>query len=297
MKKILYKLINNLGYRIENKKNEREKLALPLKKYGVDGNFKILFEAKYYIQSLEEKFKNLSIKNHKDGFLVQFLDLSIYVESTEEFYILNEIFVRNDYDFISSQKSIVIDIGANVGITSLFFSRLDFVEKIYAFEPVKDTFDQAQYNFSLNESTHKVASIKNIGLGKNSRKETFLFDKNSKGKTGVRGLTSPSYTNNTNATERVVQIEQAFLEIENIVKANANRKIVVKMDCEGGEYEILENMYQTGAINKIDVLLLEWHDQGSQTIEDMLIDSGFDYFSRNFDTLSGMIYAFKNKLH
>jgi FkbM family methyltransferase len=294
MKKILYKIINNLGYRIENKRNEREKLALPLRKFGVKENFEILFQSKYYIQSLEEKFEKLSIKNHKDGFLVQFSDLSIYVESNEEFHILNEIFVRRDYDFISSQKSILIDIGANVGITSLFFSRFDFVEKIYAFEPVKDTFDQAKYNFSLNEAIHKITNIKNIGLGKNSRKETFLFDKYSKGNTGMRGTSSPSYANNNNVTEREVQIEEASIEIGYIIKANPGKKIVVKMDCEGGEHEILEHMYQTGIINKIDVLLLEWHDKGSQVIESQLIDSGFDYFSRSFDALSGMIYAFKN---
>lgn len=293
MKKIVYNLISKFGYRIEKKIRNKREIAPYLDKYNISENYDLLFSSKVYVLNLDQKFKNLSIINHKEGFLVRFLDLNIYVETNEEFYILNEIFVRDDYDFISGSKAIVIDIGANIGITSLFFSRFDYVDKIYGFEPVKDTYEQAQYNLSLNAKMHKVEWIKNIGLGENSRKELFLFDKYCKGNTGVRGTSSPSYSSNDNAREREVQIEEAALEISKILKATKDRKIIVKMDCEGGEYEILENLYKTGMINQIDVLLLEWHDKGSEIIEEMLINSGFDFFSRSFDSITGMIYAFK----
>lgn len=294
MKKYLFTLINKMGYRIINKHKEREQLIVPLKKYQIEENFNTLFQSKYYIQNLENKFKNLSIINHKEGFLVRFLDLNIYVESEEEFHILNEIFVRNDYDFSSGVQSIVIDIGANIGITSLFFSRLNYVDKIYAFEPVKETFEQAVYNFSLNVTIQKIVLFKNIGLGKNSRKEVFLFDNKWKGNTGLRGKSSPSYEKNANAKQIEVQLESATLEIAKIIAENSGKKVIVKMDCEGGEYEILEDLYQSEMLHRIDVLLLEWHDRGSQLIEEILINSGFDYFSRNYDALTGMIYAFKN---
>jgi FkbM family methyltransferase len=293
MKKIIYSFINKLGYRIEKKIRDRKLIAPYLNKFNIEENYNILFDAKFYIKNLDNKFKNLTIKNHNDGFIIGFLDLNIYVESVEEFFILNEIFIREDYNFISGSQSIVIDIGANIGITSLFFSRLDYVDKIYGFEPVKDTFDQAQYNLALNKDIQKVFCLKNIGLGKNPRKEVFVFDKECKGNTGIRGLASPSYSNNSNARAREVIIASATAEIGEIIKENQDRRVVVKMDCEGGEYEILEDLYESGLINKIDVLILEWHDQGSKSIEKTLLDSGFDYFLKNFDSSTGMIYAFK----
>jgi len=36
--------------------------------------------------------------------------------------------------------------------------------------------------------------------------------------------------------------------------------IVLKLDVEGSEYVLVEDLFETGMINKIDELFLEWHD-------------------------------------
>lgn len=293
MRKILYKIINDLGYRIENKKKIVNAEIKGLKKFDVKDNFDIIFKARKHIEELEEKFKNISIVNYNKGFLVGFLNLKIYVESAEEFFILKEVFVENDYNFICNDKSVIIDIGTNIGIASLFFSNLPHVEKIYCFEPIEETYNQAIDNFGLNKLISKVESIQNIGLGDKTRQEFFLFNKNSKGNTGIRGELSPSYSNTNTAIKVPVQINSASDELVRIIDENPSKKIVVKMDCEGAEYEIFENLKNSQLLNKIDVFMLEWHDKGAEKIEEILKNNNFEYFSKSLSPISGLIYAYK----
>lgn len=293
MKKVIYKLINKLGYSIENKSHRKLEQEKSLERFRSLEKFNLIVLAKNYVLNLDSKFENLNISNLNDGFLVSFLDYKIYIESLEEFNILNEIFVNHDYNFLTNDKSVIIDIGTNIGITSLFFSAQNYVKEIYAYEPIIDTYKQAEFNFQMNQDISKVKSFKNIGLGKDNREEFFLFDKNTKGNTGIRGKMSQSYANSSNAEERKVQICNASNELKKIFEGLNGEKVIVKMDCEGAEYEIIENLFESGLLNRIDVFLIEWHDKGSRLLEDILLDSGFGCFSLNLNKVSGMIYAYR----
>lgn len=292
MKNSLYKLINKIGYRIENKNKIKASQIASLKRFGISENFELLFKSRNFINDLESKFPDLRIKNHNDGFVLSFSDVNLYVESVEEFYIINEVFVEEEYKFKTSESVVLIDIGTNIGTASLFFSLLDNVEKIYCFEPVLATYNQAKYNFSINESTKKVAAINNFGLGKNDRDEIFIFDKQVKGNTGVRGKMSSSYSNNSTTEEVQVKIKSAASEIQKIIDSNSHSKIVVKMDCEGAEYEIFESL-TSDIISQIDVFMIEWHDKGSKVIEDTLLKNGFNLFLKDLAPNAGIIYASK----
>ena len=111
MKKYLYSLIHKLGYKIENKNKIKQNQRDSLNKFNVKENFDLLLSARKFVLALDEAYDNLSIVNHKEGFLVSILNMSIYVESPEEFFILSEVFIENDYNFKSESKAIIIDIG------------------------------------------------------------------------------------------------------------------------------------------------------------------------------------------
>lgn len=295
MKEYIYRLINKLGYKIENKKNQKKRFMTYLSKFDCTQNINLLYRGRVFVNKINEFYPDLKIEDHKDGCIFKFSGLSIYVETPEEIFIISEVFIDNDYYFLNKEKCVVVDIGANVGISSLFFSTLPFVDKIYSFEPVPETCKQAEYNFSLNNSISKVAQLNNVGLGKNNRSEVFIFNNQMKGNTGVRGLLSPSYAARPNDfTEVEVEIKDASERISIISNENPGKKIVVKMDCEGAEYEIFENLATNKGLDHIDIFMIEWHDKGPEAIETALQNANFNCFSRNLGPRSGMIYAYKN---
>ena len=57
------------------------------------------------------------------------------------------------------QGDVLYDIGANVGLYSLYAAKLDRNVKVYAFEPHKFTFVQLMENIALNELTGAIIPI------------------------------------------------------------------------------------------------------------------------------------------
>lgn len=295
MKNFIYRIFNKFGYKIVNKNKLKFSEMEYLSKFDCKQNKNLLFRGLRFVKKINEFYPDLKIKDHLNGCEFTFSNVTIFVESPEEIFIISEVFVDKDYNFSTNESVVVIDIGANIGISSLFFSTLSCVEKIYSFEPVLETFNLAQYNLSLNDKINKVVQLNNVGLGKNNRSEVFIFNKEMKGNTGVRGELSPSYSaKNYLYTEVQVSICDASEQITLITNENLGKKIIVKMDCEGAEYEIFENLVSTNWIQKIDVFMIEWHDKGANDIEEALQNANFNCFSRCLGPNSGMIYAYKN---
>ena len=291
MKKLLYKFLSDSGYRVVNKRKERKTIKAHLSKYHIIENQELLYSVFKYIKRFENKFNSITIKNEGLGFLFSFDETTVYLESYNEFFILNEIFYSKCYEFITNDNIVVIDIGANIGLASLFFSRKSNVKKIYAFEPVTKTYNQAKQNFKLNPD-NKVVEIYNFGLGLADKVESFVFNKNLKGNTGTLG----SLNNNKlyKETEKVeVNIKKASPIIEQITSQNKEYKIFLKIDCEGAEYEIFKDFEATSILDKVDYIMMEWHNKGSDDLEKTLVKYKFNYFLQVLGSNSGMIYAYK----
>jgi FkbM family methyltransferase len=290
MKKIIYTLISKCGYRIENKNKIKVENLKFVNQFEARINQHLVVKSIEFIKEILYSFPDLQIKDCDYGLNFNFQEIKIYVETYEEILIISEIFVKKEYDFFTSEKIVLCDIGANIGLASIFLSLKENIEAIYAFEPVCQTYHQALINFKLNSHFLKVKSIKNYGLAKNDRDQVFLFNSNVKGNTGIRGSKSSSFVAEA-VTNVNVKLKNASNEIEMIIKEHPNSKIAIKVDCEGGEYEIFEDLNESGCLKKIDYIILEWHDEGSSSLELILRDNKFEYFARNMALSTGMIYA------
>ncbi|OWY63982.1 hypothetical protein B7486_49835 [cyanobacterium TDX16] len=117
-------------------------------------------------------------------------NLEIYYLGKEETeFIYREIFIERQYlqhGININDNDCIFDIGANIGLFSLFLSHLQRSLKILAFEPVKPIFEVLQANVNLY-SLENTISLHNYGFGSENIAETvFTFYPNMAGNSTTR---------------------------------------------------------------------------------------------------------------
>jgi FkbM family methyltransferase len=293
MKEYIHKVLKKLGYKISNISQKEQDLKKLVAGFGIqnDRNRLVLNSASYLFE-IKKYFPEIDLVSHKEGVLAHFNGLQLYVESSEEFFIIKEVFIEKDYNLLSNESIVVFDIGMNIGVSSLFFALNKKVEQIYSFEPVVTTYNQALYNLDLNPTYSGKIEAFNFGMGGFSRVEKVLYNSQAKGNCGIR-LESSLVIDKENSKEIEITINDISEVLPDLIAKHSGQKKVLKIDCEGAEYEILQKLSEANLLNDIDVLLIEWHDKGAKILEDILIANDFRLLSRYLTSISGMIYAFK----
>ncbi|MBW7991975.1 MAG: FkbM family methyltransferase [Planctomycetes bacterium] len=204
--------------------------------------------------------------------------------------ITKEVFLNKDYAINFSQDAVLIDIGLNRGIASLYFATYPNIIYIYSFEPFKPTFELAKRNLGLNPQLSEKIKAFNFGLG---RKEITLKLPYMAKVTGGMSTTLDVCKGEKNTTEETVVIKDAAKEIAPIIKENKNKHIIVKCDCEGAEFEIFGRLNEEKLIGEIDVIIMEYHHNSPDELLGILKDNGFairtKILSKKMST--GYIYA------
>lgn len=145
------------------------------------------------------------------------------------------------------QDDIVLDIGANEGMFSIFMAKLFPQVKVYAFEPVPRTYYQLIDNIKLNKCDNITPF--NLGAGK-------------KGQTTELLIVSKEYSGGSSAVcdfdpenhEQVVVDLVSLDEVFTMLKIPQCR--LLKVDIEGSEYEVF---YSSSVLPRVDYLVMESH--------------------------------------
>ncbi|MDR0679511.1 MAG: FkbM family methyltransferase, partial [Puniceicoccales bacterium] len=83
------------------------------------------------------------------------------------------------YDFSNidfKEGDVVIDIGGNVGMISIFLAKKFPFLKIYAFEPVRENFENFKRNIKLNKIPDGTIVVENLAVTKNGRDISMLVN-------------------------------------------------------------------------------------------------------------------------
>ena len=145
---------------------------------------------------------------------------------TDDRHVLFEIFVESIYPAPVHAGDTVVDIGAQIGCYAIRAAAMD--ARVFAFEPFPANFAALQRNIALNHLDGIAAFPCAVGAGAGERT---MFVPDSRGHTGRYSL-YPGRGAQT-LTVRSVSLDE-------IVREHQLERIdVLKIDCQGSEYEIL----------------------------------------------------------
>lgn len=199
----------------------------------------------------------------------------------------NEIFVYEEYcpdeNFKIKKGYTVIDIGANIGVFSIYCKD---AKKVYAFEPVSENVKILKENLSKN-SIKNVEVIDKAVSSKNSSRKIYITE-DMGSHTLIKNFQNPKEMRMVRTTS-----------LENFIKKNKINKVdFLKIDCEGSEFEILYSLSKE-IFKRIDRISMEVHKFGKEAdynkLADFLRKMGFK-IKKTKEGIYSMIYAIKPSL-
>ncbi len=176
-----------------------------------------------------------------------------------------EIFMEGSYT-IGLGRSIpdrptIIDIGANAGFFTFFAASRFPGAKIFSYEPVESNYRQLERNQALNSNARVLCFQK--AVSGYSGKIAISFDP------GDSFTTSASIFGCSDSQLKTVQVPCVNLP-EIFDEHQLDRCNLLKMDCEGSEFEILYNC-PVIYLHRVDQMAIEVHGrkEANQNIESL----------------------------
>jgi FkbM family methyltransferase len=163
-------------------------------------------------------------------------------EGTSDRLIIKEV-LSGEYRKLRFKPSdIVLDLGLNIGMFTIFALKKG-IRKIYSYEPEQENFQLARLNIETNCGREKAKLFNAAVIGNDDPERPFSI--NLKKNKGLHSLVGKK--GRDTVMVQCVNINTILRDI----KPN-----IVKMDTEGGEYEILKSITDFSCI---DQLILEFH--------------------------------------
>ncbi len=177
------------------------------------------------------------------------------------------------YYKIPQNPKVVVDIGAHIGGTAILAASLG--ADVYAYEPEQENFNLLSENIKLNNFKNKIHCFKQA-IGKPGKRNLYLTPENS-------GMTTLLPEGSPAEQVEVIPISKIF---ENIPHCD-----LLKIDCEGAEYEFLYDL----PVEKIDQISMELH-KGNQNKAIIWLKIFYEVkVEPALDGTSKMVFCFKRK--
>ena len=186
------------------------------------------------------------------------------------------------HDFQIKKTDVVIDVGAHIGLFSLYASQHCTKGKIFAFEPIKENYEILESNKKLNDFSN--IQSENCAISNVTSKIT-LYQSNDES-----GHSKFIQTNNP--------VEVASKSLNDFFKENRLESVnLLKLDCEGSEYEIIDSL-EDKYFEMTEKMIIEYHlaDSNPELLEKLKNKLKYHSYKISIEPLFkdiGFLYAKK----
>ena len=154
---------------------------------------------------------------------------------------IQAVFFDEVYAELDVQDKIVVDIGANIGDTAIYFA-IKGAKKVIALEPFSQNYELAKKNIELNNLTDKIELIQ---AGCSGISGTIKISSESDGPCSILSEVSEG-------------LEIPLLSLDDIVKKYNIDSGILKIDCEGCEQDVILNSSEK-TLQKFSQIFIEYH--------------------------------------
>lgn len=188
-----------------------------------------------------------------------------------DLWVMREVLIEQTYKqllpLLPARPLRVVDVGAHIGSFTVWLQRKHGISEAFCFEPDFDSFTLCEFNLRRNGCP---AIVQQRALGGRTREEDFWSDTT----TAARHSLQRRSTSSTAAARRVQVV--GFVEW---LRTVPGRFDVLKLDCEGAEWELLDEA--ADAFSRFDIVVAEVHhdptgaQRDARSIGALLANQGF----------------------
>ena len=163
-------------------------------------------------------------------------------------YLHREIFVALMYYFHAERPDpFIIDGGANIGVSVIFFKMLYPGARVLAFEPA----ERAYQLLGRNVGPLPGVELHRAALGRENAVVAFYEDQD-----------DPGSLLQSTRRERLTAPRQTTVEQHRLSEFLDGQEVdLLKLDIEGAEQDVVEELADSGAIECVQQLIVEYHHQ------------------------------------
>jgi FkbM family methyltransferase len=164
-----------------------------------------------------------------------------------------EIFLREEYGTVAD-GAVILDIGANIGAFSVYAAMSARCVRVYAYEPIPEFYRLMQENIRINRLEHAVQCFNVAVAADQGLRELFLES---------RTFSFPTFLP-SDADRATRTLSVPCVSLAGILDSHALERVdLLKMDCEGAEYEILYGTPDQH-LERIREIRMEYHNLPSE---------------------------------